>query len=148
MRQKAPEGPPCAGCPYWREQYDFFIHFRLSQILRNFLTCLLGTKHFPHLTNRGTDEPLHQLFSLGQFVPKLRPLGRRQLYRGPRRSPAPAGSVGRGGTAERVRNRLEPVAKNAELAPTRVWGGSPTSVFVAPSGYKNSKCGHTCPAYW
>lgn len=28
----------------------------------------------------------------------------------------------------------------------RVWGGSPTSVFAAPSGRKNSKCGYTCPA--
>ena len=28
----------------------------------------------------------------------------------------------------------------------RVWGGSPTSVFAALSGCKNSKCGHTCPA--
>lgn len=31
----------------------------------------------------GTIKPIHQHFSLGQFVPKLRPLGRRQLHRGP-----------------------------------------------------------------
>lgn len=31
----------------------------------------------------GTVKPIHQHFSLGQFVPKLRPLGRRQLHLGP-----------------------------------------------------------------
>ena len=31
----------------------------------------------------GTVKPIHQYFSLGQFVSKLRPLGRRQLHRGP-----------------------------------------------------------------
>ena len=54
----------------------------------------------------GADENLRYSFPLGQFVPKLRPLGRRQLHWGPHRSPAPAGSVGRGGAAERVRKRL------------------------------------------
>ena len=93
----------------------------------------------------GMVKPIHQHFSLGQFVPKLRPLGRRQLHRGPRRSPASAGSVGRGGAAERVRNRLWPVAKDAELA--RGFGEAPQqALFVAPRATKNSKCGHTCPA--
>ena len=29
---------------------------------------------------------------------------------------------------------------------SRVWGGSPTSIFDGPRPVKNGKCGHTCPA--
>lgn len=68
--------------------------------LIQFLYTLILDETLSTSDELGTVKPLHQHFSLGQFVPKLRPLGRRQC------------------------------------AVRRVWGGSPTSVFCSPSGYK------------
>ena len=40
----------------------------------------------------------------------------------------------------------QPTSLGHFVPKSRVWGGSPTSIFDGPRPVKNGKCGHTCPA--
>lgn len=99
------------------------MHFRSRQ--SDFLVLMFFAKCFPHLTHRGTVCAVPRFFSLGHFVTKLRPS---------------ALASGRRQRAQHATTSGQPVPKPPGL------GRLPNKRFCSPTGCKNSKCGHTCPA--